>query len=136
MLHDGIDDPESATVEDALGEYEAALAAALDEAGGGDADEETITAVRENSIAELTLEDAASVLGASDGWPPIDAIAIELRDDLLLGMSSAVLDVEALSARADVDLSPREVQQKVEGRAPMTLAEFAALRLTIDRRRR
>jgi hypothetical protein len=51
-----------------------------------------------------------------------------------MGMTNAVLDVEALAAEADGALEAREIQSKVEGRFPMTLREFALLHATIQAR--
>ena len=56
-----------------------------------------------------------------------DTILAEVRNHLLLEMSSAMLDVDAVAGGIDADLDPREVQAKIEGRHPMTLAEYARL---------
>jgi len=42
-----------------------------------------------------------------------------------MGMTNAVVDVEALARGVDGDIEARELQAKVEGRFPMTLREFA-----------
>ena len=42
-------------------------------------------------------------------------------------MSSAMLNVDQIAADVEGDLDPKEVQGKVEGRHPMTLAEYARL---------
>ncbi|MFB6111048.1 MAG: DUF5791 family protein [Halobacteriaceae archaeon] len=96
------------------------------------------TAAGETSIAEarlralaagdridLTLEEAAQVLALTDEWPDAETLLIEVRDTLMLRMSSAVLDVDALAAEIDADLGPTALQQRIEGRHPMTLEEYA-----------
>jgi len=52
-----------------------------------------------------------------------------------MGMSTAVLDVEALAAGIDDAMEPKEIQQKVEGRHPLTLGEYAVLHAFIEGRR-
>jgi hypothetical protein len=47
-------------------------------------------------------------------------------------MSAAVLDVEAVAAGVGRELEPKEIQQKVEGRHPMTLDEYALLHSYIE----
>jgi hypothetical protein len=37
------------------------------------------------------------------------------------------MDVDALASGLDDDMDPKEIQQKIEGRAPMTLAEYARI---------
>lgn len=79
----------------------------------------------------LTVSEAARILALNDGAPSAEALVAEVRDLLLLGMSSAVLDVDALAAELEGDLDPTTVQQKIEGRQPMTLEEYAAIRHVI-----
>jgi hypothetical protein len=120
-----------------LGRYADRLADALEslsqreiEAAG--IDEAVVAAIEAGEVADITLTRAAAVLAALPEEPAADAIAAEARDDLLLGMTTAVLDVDALAARIDLDLGPRAVQQRVEGRTRMTLAEYAHLRAAIE----
>jgi hypothetical protein len=53
-----------------------------------------------------------------------------------MGMSQAVLDVEALASGIDDAMDPKELQQKVEGRYPMTLEEYALVHAYIENRKR
>ncbi|MFB6151222.1 MAG: DUF5791 family protein [Haloarculaceae archaeon] len=96
--------------------------AAAEESG---VDRGTLRALANGESPELTLEAAAAVLAIEDGSPPADVVAAEARDVLLLGMTRAVVDVDAVASHVDAELEPREIQQKVEGRAPMTLTEYA-----------
>jgi len=81
---------------------------------------------------ELELEDAAAILATDDDRPDVDAITAEARDILLMGMSTAVLDVERLAVGIGDELDPKEVQAKIEGRLPMSLDEYARLHSYIE----
>ncbi|WP_336326610.1 DUF5791 family protein [Halovenus sp. HT40] len=96
-------------------------------------DEETVRALVAGDSPELTLEDASAILGTDDQYPDADAIEADARDILLMGMSIAVLDVEAIAAGINDELEPKEIQQKVEGRYPISLAEYAIIHNYIER---
>ena len=96
-------------------------------------DETVLTALLDGESPELTLEAAAAVLAADPEMPPGESIAAEARDVLLMGMTTAVVDVDALAAGLDIDLDPKELQQKVEGRHPVTLAEYAHIHTYLER---
>jgi hypothetical protein len=51
-----------------------------------------------------------------------------------MGMTTAVLDVEAVESGIAGELEAREIQSKVEGRFPMTLREYALLHRFIESR--
>lgn len=90
-------------------------------------DEETIRAVSAGEPTELALSEAAAILATEPDLPDAETIAADARDILLLGMTTAVLDVEALASRMNDAFEPREIQQMVEGRHPITLEEYAKL---------
>ena len=96
-------------------------------------DDEVVLAIAGGETPELTLEAAAAILAAGPEMPPGESIAAEARDILLMGMTTAVVDVDALAAGVDVDLDPRELQQKVEGRHPVTLTEYAHVHAFLER---
>jgi len=114
-------------------EYEALLVDTVDSVGIERASEvtdlsrETLAALLDGESPTLTLEEAAAILALDGERPPADSIEAEARDVLLMGMSTAVLDVEALAAGIDDAMEPKEIQQKIEGRHPLTLAEYAVL---------
>lgn len=114
-------------------EYESHLTAVVDDVGveavvsETDLDEEIVEALAAGEAPELTLQEAASVLAMAEDRPDVDAVAAEARDILLMGMTTAVLDVERLASEIDGAMEPKEIQQKVEGRRPMTLAEYATI---------
>jgi hypothetical protein len=134
MLSEPLEDPTS--VDALVTRYGDALADALASAdrellreqGVEDA---TVEAIEAGEYGDLTVEQAAMVLAAADDAPPADVIQAEVQDRLLVGMANAVLDVDALAAELDGDLTPRDIQQRVEGRAPMRLDTYAAIRHVI-----
>lgn len=123
-------------------EYEAALVETTETVGESTAvdqsgiDEETIRALVAGESPELTLEEAAAILGTDERYPDADALEADARDILLMGMSIAVLDVEAIAAGINDELEAREIQQKVEGRYPITLGEYAIIHNHIEREKR
>ncbi|WP_255196958.1 DUF5791 family protein [Halorarius litoreus] len=139
MFHDLADSPGEKTADELYAAYEAELVDIVDEAGvdhvaeASGVDSETLQALVDGESPDLDLEDAAAILAVGVDEHPED-IAVLSRDALLLGMTNAVYDVEALSRELDGDLEPREIQSKVEGRFPMTLREFALLHATIQER--
>jgi hypothetical protein len=96
-------------------------------------DDDVIATLADGGSPELTLEAAAAILAAGGDTPSGDALAAEARDILLMGMTTAVVDVEAVSAGLGGDLDPKEIQQKVEGRYPVTLAEYARIHHFLER---
>lgn len=91
-----------------------------------DLDRETVTALAEGDSRELSVEEAAAVI-ALDADRDAETIVFELRDHLLMGMTTAVLDVDTIAAESDADMDAKEIQQKIEGRMPMPLSEYARL---------
>mgnify|MGYP006440047341 CR=1 FL=1 len=94
------------------------------------------TAVRDGDVGGIAVADAAAVLAAADADRNADAIVAEVRDHLLMGMATAVLDVDAVAAKIDADLTGQEVQQALEGRARMTLGQLAEILAVVERRKR
>lgn len=120
--------------------YEAELAGIVEEIGletaavATDVDRETLEALLEDESPDLELTAAAELVALVDGEPDAET-AIEIAcDHLLLGMSTAVLDVEAVESELAIDLDAKEVQQKIERRAPMSLEEYVHIQHVIVRR--
>ena len=90
-------------------------------------DEPTVESLASGDASDVTLEDAAAVLALSAEYPDSEAIVVEARDILLMGMTTAVMDVDSVAAELGGDLEPKEIQQKVEGRYPITLGEYARI---------
>ncbi|XVH30778.1 DUF5791 family protein [Haloferacaceae archaeon DSL9] len=133
MLHDASDEPERLSAAELQLEYEAELAAVVD-AIGVDAvveesgvDRDTVEALDRGESPEITVSEAAAILAVAADHPEADAIVYELRDHLLMGMTTGVLDVDTIAANIDVDLTGQEVQQALEGRTEMTLEQLAAI---------
>jgi hypothetical protein len=123
-------------------EYDRLLARTVERVGRAtvrdqtEIDEDRLAALLAGESPELSLSEAAAILGTDDTWPDADAVAAEARDILLMGMTTAVLDVEAVAAGIDDALGPKTIQQKIEGRYPMTLDEYALLHAYIERQQR
>ncbi|WP_434520836.1 DUF5791 family protein [Halorubrum sp. AS12] len=93
------------------------------------------TAVRDGEIEGIAVADAAAVLAAANPDRDADAMVAEVRDHLLMGMATAVLDVDAIAAKIDADLTGQEVQQALEGRTTMTIGQLAEILAVIERRK-
>ncbi|WP_433627948.1 DUF5791 family protein [Halomicrococcus sp. NG-SE-24] len=133
MLYDEISEPGELTPEELREQYEAELAETVETVGVDavvertDVDREVVAGLADGAAPELTVEDAAAILATAEDAPAKDAIVAEVRDHLLMGMTTAVLDVDSLAAELDEDVEARTVQQMVEGRREMTLAEYARI---------
>jgi len=140
MLHTVADELDTLTPESLLAGYGDRLATTLEATGIDTAaektelDDEQLSAVADGDVDALSLTDAAAILALSESTPDSEAIVLETRDHLLMGMTTAVLDVDAVAAELDVDLTGQEVQQAIEGRATLTLTELAAIQAVIDGR--
>ncbi|WP_299264040.1 DUF5791 family protein [Halorientalis sp.] len=142
MLRDEFEAVGDRDPEDLLAAYEAVLTDVIERQGietvaaetGIDAT--TLSGLVEGDSPDLTLEDGAAILATDPDRPDDrDFLVADARDILLMGMSSAVLDVEAIQSGIGSQLEAKEIQQKVEGRHPMTLAEYALLHRFIESRR-
>ena len=103
--------------------------------GGIGLSEANAGAVRDGDIGALPLSDAAAVLAAANPDRDADAVVAAVRDHLLMGMATAVLDVDAIAAKIDADLTGQEVQQALEGRTALTLGQLAEILAVIERRK-
>jgi len=95
-------------------------------------DRDTVT----GDVGDLTLDEAAAILATDAERPDAETIAADARDILLMGMTTAVMDVESLASGIDTQLEPKEIQQKIEGRYPVTLSEYAVLHSYIESQKR
>lgn len=98
-------------------------------------DEASIEAAADGDVAGLSVTDGAAIVAVTADRDA-ETIVAELRDHLLLGMATAVLDVDTIAAGIDADLTGQEVQQALEGRAGMTLEQLAEIMAVIERRKR
>jgi len=122
--------------------YDERLIAAIESVGKDTVAEQTgipqstIEALMRGETPDISLEEAAAILGTEDGRPDAESIEAEARDILLMGMTTAVLDVEALASEIDDALEPKEIQQKIEGRFSMSIDEYALIHTAIEARTR
>ncbi|MFC4436785.1 MULTISPECIES: DUF5791 family protein [Natrialbaceae] len=118
------------TPADLRAEYESDLASIVGRHGVETAaertsvDRETLEAVRDEASPALSLEAAAEIQALEEDEPDAETIVTMACEHLLLGMSSAVLDVDSVESYLEIDLDAKEVQQKIERRAPMSLEEY------------
>lgn len=137
MLQDQRMTVEGMTVDDLRAEYDDDLRDVLTRydvetvAAEADVDTADLQAVEQGASPQISLADAAAVLAIDDGYPDAETIEAMACEHLLLGMSMAVLDVDALASEVDADLSAKEIQQKLERRAPMSLDEFVEIEYAI-----
>lgn len=133
MLAEPPDAPSETSPAELLADYESALADVVNREGidrvvdATGLDGAVVDSVAAGDAADLDVDDAAAILALSEEAPPVDVVRSEIRDHLLLSMSSAMLTVDHIAADVDGDLDPKEIQAMVEGRHPMTLAEFARI---------
>ncbi|MFB6160818.1 MAG: DUF5791 family protein [Haloferacaceae archaeon] len=133
MLHEVVEDPAAHSPASLRDAYEAELRAAIEAAGvetvaaESGVDEATLAALVEGDHPDVTLEEAAAVLATREDVRDAETVVSTVRDHLLMGMATGVLDVDTVAANVDLDRSGREIQQALEGRAPMTLAELAEI---------
>lgn len=121
-------------------EYRDALRSIVAERGPAAVAEETgietatLEALADGGAPDLDFADAAAIQALAT---ELDAETVEAEacDLLLLGMSMAVLDVDTIAAEYEGDRSGKAIQQRLERRAPMTLAEFARIEHFIASRR-
>lgn len=133
MLYDAADDPARLTPTELREAYEAQLRAVVADRGvaavaadtGVDAD--LLESLADGSAPQFRVEDAAAVLALDESRPDAEAIVLELRDHLLMAMTTGVVDVDTIASNVDLDLSGQEIQQTLEGRTAMTLAQLAAI---------
>jgi hypothetical protein len=140
MLHTLADETADLSPEGLLTAYKTHLQSVIETVGVDtavaetDLDGDTIQSVVDSDTATLTLTEAADIAALDDDAPDSESIVLETRDHLLMGMTTAVLDVDAVAAELDADLTGQEVQQAIEGRIDMTLAELAAIQSVIEQR--
>jgi hypothetical protein len=141
MLRDEFESPGERDPDDLQAAYESVLVETIESVGietvaaESGVDIETLEALVAGEPPDVPPEDAAAILATDPERPDADFLVADARDILLMGMSSAVLDVEALASGIGGQIEPKEIQQKVEGRFPMTLAEYALLHQYIEEKK-
>ncbi|WP_338741707.1 DUF5791 family protein [Haloplanus salilacus] len=133
MLHDAVDDPETKSPRQLRDAYDDELRAVVDARGieavatAADLPTETVAALASGESPTMTLSEAASILASETDGRDADGIVQEVRDYLLMGMTTGVLDVDTIASNVDLDLSGQEIQQAIEGRTRLALDELAAI---------
>ena len=138
MLYDAASEPAAGTVSALRAAYDEQLAAVFEStdvetaAAETGIAPETLAAIDAGESPDVTVREAAAILALDPERPDADAIVYELRDHLLMGMTTGVLDVDTIASRISVDLTGQEVQQALEGRTEMTLDQLAAIQHVIE----
>lgn len=142
MLRGRFESPGELSPTELRSEYDALLVETIERAGKDavveqtEVDRATVDTLAAGESPDLTFDETTAILGVNEELPDADSIEAEARDILLMGMSIAVLDVEAIAAGLNDELEPKEIQQKVEGRFPMSLDEYAMLHQFIESEKR
>lgn len=137
MLDDVLGDP-SASPTEARDRLLTAVREAVESTGRDrieaetDVGAETISTVADGAVGAVPLAEAAAILAIEDESRSGEAILEAAREELLLSMSTAMLDVDTLAGRLEGDLDASAVQAKLEGRLPMTVDEYVRLRAAVD----
>jgi len=140
MLHEERTEPGADSPAALAATYRADLAAIVEDRGAdvvaesAGVDETTLAALAAGEEPELDLADAAAIQALATDLDA-ETVHVQATEHLLLGLSMAVLDVETLAAEYSGERSPKAIQQRLERRAPMTLAEFARLEHFVASRR-
>ncbi|WP_435361290.1 DUF5791 family protein [Haloarchaeobius sp. DFWS5] len=143
MFHEQRMDVSGLSPADLEAEYADDLAAVVESQGvdavvdATDLDTETVETLAGGEVpAGLSLQDAAAVQALAEGVADADTVVEMACEHLLLGMTTGVMDIEAVATDLDdgLDLDPTEVQQKIERRAPMTFHEFVHIQHVIASR--
>ncbi|WP_254528145.1 DUF5791 family protein [Natrinema gelatinilyticum] len=122
---------------DLRAEYEDELAAIVDRRGPEavtaetDLERDALEALARGDSPDLTLEEAAEIQALEEGEPGPETVVTIALEHLLLGMSTAVLDVDAVESKLEIDMDAKEIQQKIEQRAPMSFEEFVHVQYVI-----
>jgi hypothetical protein len=139
MFHEAVETPGDYSPEALHEVYEMMMTEAVETVGADTAvaesgvDRSVVEELLAGESPELTLEQGAALV-AVDSEESADDVVYLARDALLMGMTTAVLDVESLAAGIDGEMDGREIQAKVEGRFPISLREFARLHQYISTR--
>ncbi len=137
MFHEQRRDVDGLDPADLRAEYDADMAAAVDAVGVAAAadrsgvDRETVEALVADERPALSLDDAAALAALDDDLPDAETVEEIACEHLLLGMSTGVMDVDALAGAVELELDAKEIQQKLERRAPMSFDEFVHLQHAI-----
>lgn len=118
-------------------EYQDDLATAVEEYGPDaaaadtDVDRDAIDALLNGDFPNLSLEETAQLQALDERAPDPDTIVEMACEHLLLGMTTAVLDVDAVESELAIEMDAKEIQQKIERRAPMSFEEYVHLQHAI-----
>lgn len=93
-----------------------------------------IAAIQQGAECGLTVADAAAILGVAETDGDGAVRRLDFRDTLLVWMSEAVLDVEDLAAELG-DTDPTALRDRIDGREPFSLQEYASVVAIVETER-
>ncbi|WP_138797019.1 DUF5791 family protein [Halostella sp. PRR32] len=137
MFYEQRMDVDGLTPADLRAEYESDLAGVIETAGVDSIEAETaveratLQALADGESPSLSLEEASAILAFADDAPDAETVREIACEHLLLGMTTGVMDVDAVSRGLTLELDPKEIQQKIERRAPMSFEEFVHIQHVI-----
>lgn len=142
MFHEQRTDVDGLSPADLRAEYDADLRAAVEGVGVADAaettgvDSERLEALVDGESPELSLQEAAAIQALAEGTADADTVYEMACEHLLLGMTTGVMDVDAVAGDLEIDLDGKAVQQRIERRAPFGFDEFVHVQHVIASRQR
>lgn len=142
MFHEQRTDVDGLSPADLRAEYDADLRAAVEGVGvaaaaeATDVDEERLETLVDGGSPDLALQEAAAIQALAEGTADADTLYEMACEHLLLGMTTGVMDVDAVASELTIDLVGKEVQQKIERRAPFAFDEFVHVQHVIASRQR
>ncbi|AFZ71911.1 DUF5791 family protein [Natronobacterium gregoryi] len=104
------------------------LETAVDETG---LDRSTLEGVLDGDASDISLEEAAEILALEEGIRDAETVVTMATENLLMGMSTAVMDVDAVESELEIEMDAKEAQQKIERRASMSFEEYVHLQHVI-----
>lgn len=140
MIHEERTDVDADDPAALAAQYRSDLARIVDDRGvvavaaATDVDSSTLEALAAGEAPTLDLADAAAIQALAADLDA-ETVHAEACEHLLLGLSMAVLDVDTVAAEYEGEASPKEIQQRLERRAPTTLSEFARIEHFVASRR-
>ncbi|WP_267642520.1 DUF5791 family protein [Haloarchaeobius amylolyticus] len=145
MFHEQRMDVSGLTPADLESEYADDLAAVVESVGvdtvvgSTGLDRASVEQLAQGELpTDFSLEEAAEVQSLAEGVADPDTVVEMACEHLLLGMSTGVMNIETVAADldSDLDLDPKDVQQKIERRAPMSFHEFVHVQHVIASKQR
>lgn len=93
--------------------------------------QQRLETIREGENPDLSMREVAAILGVREDAPEGVVVREEFRDSLVVWMSEAVLDVEAVAASVG-GTDPATLRDRIDGIEPFALQEYAAVVAVVE----